>query len=290
MVLGQRSDPGDAFNQFWDIMQGMLDNLSQPVAFATAPLGQDETPYSRDLHRDGSLSSDTDIEEGIATRLSRKIGLTKRTSDNSFMTTREDSFANKTQSNLRQEFDEVLADEDDELAESFCLIPSGDEPATLSKENASMKTELTSLRERLASVEAALKARQEQDLVLRGNILSARKEAQRVMTASAMGQPRPVPDFGSLNLTVTPAPPPPSRDREAQLTRKVRELEEDMKVLRAENESQKQIIIRFRERWNGLKESAKRKKEAKAVATAAAQPVREKILEEPEPDVDEVNK
>lgn len=59
------------------------------------------------------------------------------------------------------------------------------------------------------------------------------------MTASAMGPPRPVPDFGSLNLNVPPAPTAPiGRDREAQLTKRVRELEEDAKVLRAENESQ----------------------------------------------------
>lgn len=273
MLLGQRSDPGDIlFNQFWKVTTELLENISQPVAFASAPLGYPP-------RRDAGSSSDTDIEDGLTTRLSKRIGLTKRTSDNLFMTAREDSF---TKNNLRQEFDEVLADEDDELAESFCVIPSGEEPAKLSKENAALKSEISGLREQLASVEAALKARQEQDLVLRGNILSARKEAQRVMTASTMGQSRQVPDFGSLNLNVTPAASPPGRDREAQLARKVRELEEDMKLLRAENESQKQIIIRFRERWNGLKESAKRKKEAKAAANAAAQPVREKIVEEPE--------
>jgi hypothetical protein len=44
------------------------------------------------------------------------------------------------------------------------------------------------------------------------------------------------------------------------------------------------MIIRFRERWNGLKESAKRKKEAKAAAVASSSPVREKIVEEPEPE------
>jgi len=86
-------------------------------------------------------------------------------------------------------------------------------------------------------------------------------------------------------VAVPPVPtPPPGRDRESQLTKRVRELEEDVKVLRAENESQKQMIVRFRERWNGLKESAKRKKEAKAAAAAASSPVREKIIEEPEPE------
>jgi hypothetical protein len=31
-------DPQDPFNQFWNKLEQMLDNLSQPVAFATIPL------------------------------------------------------------------------------------------------------------------------------------------------------------------------------------------------------------------------------------------------------------
>lgn len=79
-----QSDPGDAFNQFWNIMQGMLDNLSQPVAFATAPLGHPEVPISPslpdktdDLRRDGSLSSDTDLDEPIFSKFTRRIGISR---------------------------------------------------------------------------------------------------------------------------------------------------------------------------------------------------------------------
>jgi hypothetical protein len=42
------------------------------------------------------------------------------------------------------------------------------------------------------------------------------------------------------------------------------------------------MIVRFRERRDKLKESAKRKKEAKAAAEAGMTGVREKIVEEPE--------
>lgn len=75
-----QSEPGDAFNQFWNAMQGMLDNLSQPVAFATAPLGTEEnvipsgshTPPTQ-LRRDSSLSSDDD--EHMLSKWTRRIGL-----------------------------------------------------------------------------------------------------------------------------------------------------------------------------------------------------------------------
>jgi hypothetical protein len=33
-----QTDPQDPFNQFWNKLEQVLDNLSQPVAFATIPL------------------------------------------------------------------------------------------------------------------------------------------------------------------------------------------------------------------------------------------------------------
>lgn len=66
-------------------MQGMLDNLSQPVAFATVPLGpetsQDSTTPDNtapEIRGDGGLSSDTDLDEPIFSRFSRKIGLGRK--------------------------------------------------------------------------------------------------------------------------------------------------------------------------------------------------------------------
>lgn len=75
----EKSDPGDAFNHFWRIMEGMLDNLSQPVAFTTAPLGT-ESSYSgkRGLQRDGSSGSETEREEAFVSRFSRKLGFDAR--------------------------------------------------------------------------------------------------------------------------------------------------------------------------------------------------------------------
>ena len=70
---------------------------------------------------------------------------------------------------------------DDELADSFCLIPSKSDPtpAALKEENASLKAELEKQRQQLANMEMALKARQEQDQHLRDNIMLARKEVRR---------------------------------------------------------------------------------------------------------------
>lgn len=45
---------------------------------------------------------------------------------------------------------------------------------------------------------------------------------------------------------------------------------------------QKLMITKFRERWEKLKESAKRKKEAKVAAEVAIAGARDRIVEEPE--------
>ena len=76
-IFPQQSDPGDAFNQFWKILEGMLENLSQPVAFATAPLavGELQPTSAEALQRNGSVSSDTDLEEPMVRRITRRIGI-----------------------------------------------------------------------------------------------------------------------------------------------------------------------------------------------------------------------
>lgn len=50
------------------------------------------------------------------------------------------------------------------------------------------------------------------------------------------------------------------------------------------------MIAKFRERWEKLKESAKRKKDAKANAEASKSAVAERIDEDPEGEAEEASK
>ncbi|KAF5386747.1 hypothetical protein D9615_001828 [Tricholomella constricta] len=287
LLAGQRSDPGDAFNQFWNIMQGMLDNLSQPVAFATVPLGNTEaasgvrTPPTP--RRDASLSSDTDsADEPMFSRFTRRIGIGRDGNKAGRKST-----LSVAMSSYDDEFDEGLFDEEslgDELSESFFVIPSGNEPtpAALKRENVTLKLEADAMKKRLEATERVLQLRKEQDLQLRDSIFQATREAQRAMGASMVGQ-RTGLDLSSLNLNVPAVPLPGiTSGREAQYARRLKELEEELRGVRAENEKHKAMIAKFRERWEKLKDSAKRKKEAKAAAAAVSMSTREKIVEEPE--------
>jgi hypothetical protein len=65
----------------------------------------------------------------------------------------------------------------DELSESFCLVPSGPEPAAaLKQENTKLKAEMNALQQRLLNAERVLQIRQEQDQQLKDSIVLARRE------------------------------------------------------------------------------------------------------------------
>ncbi|KAI6039013.1 hypothetical protein EDC04DRAFT_2868139 [Pisolithus marmoratus] len=287
MVLGQRSDPGDAFNNFWNIMEGMLDNLSQPVAFATAPLATEVgMPGKLGSRRDCGSSSDTDRDEAFVARFSRRLGLGSASKSS-------ESYRHISVYMLVEETEEeVLVDGGDDLSESFYLVPPEAEQSlsALKKENASLKREVDEMQMRLTATERVMQLRKEQDQQLRDSIVLARQQAQRAMGASLMvqrtgGQSSPV-DFSALNINLPPVPTPVTalnagRDRDAQHMRRIRELEEELRNLRTENDKQKIMIGRFRERWEKLKESAKRKKDAK-IAEGMKTGVGERIEEEPE--------
>lgn len=186
-LIQLKSEPGDIlFNQFWKVTTDLLENISQPVAFASAPIRYPPTPRKE-------TGMESENERGIASRLS---GFSKRLVENSYQIATGTQRPQATSSSLQDDLDEVLADDglspncvasmtsyleflDDDLAESFFVIPSGDEKQKLRKENAAMKAEISTLQNKLSEVNAILKMRQDKDNVLRDNILHARREVRR---------------------------------------------------------------------------------------------------------------
>jgi hypothetical protein len=272
----------------------MLDNISQPVAFATAPLSDLDIPNDTTaqsgsgsqtppqnphvyggigLRRDNSasrldsLTSRSNHDENYLSKWTKRMGIGRQGSAASTSSTVKDGFDD-------DEFDDEFLEEGmyflslseneatvgnqttvigDDLSGSFFLIPSGSEasPAALRKENASLKAELAATQERLKAAEHMLKLRKEQDMQLRNSIFEVRSllspicnsspshtvQAQRVMSASGM-LPRPNSDMSLLNFGKHPAVPIPSLkpNREAQYTKRIKELEEELRAMRAENE------------------------------------------------------
>lgn len=181
-------------------MEGMLDNLSQPVAFTTAPLGT-ETGSSgkRGVQRDGSSGSETEREAPLVSKFSRKLGLDGRPKSSMLLSgqsviTLMLLVQNKMLSSkkLTKKFLQTMVGLStnkigsmstiktigDDLSESFCLIPLESEPATsaLKKENISLRQEIEEMQNRLAEAERVLQLRKEQDQLLRDSIVMARHQ------------------------------------------------------------------------------------------------------------------
>ncbi|TFL06964.1 hypothetical protein BDV98DRAFT_556994 [Pterulicium gracile] len=303
LLAGQRSDPGDAFNQFWSIMQGMLDNLSQPVAFATLPLNGEDTsnaypptpsPSTSAANIRPTNGNDENAEGDLVSRMSRRFGL------GALGRSPSKPNVNSSKSAVLEEPDEFDEFSLDELSESFCVVGTDASAAGLKLENATLKANVDNLKARLATMERMLKVRKDQDQQLRDSIVMARREAHRAMASSTIGAPgagsmatlQRNPQGDAFKMAGSPVLGPItglSSGREAQYSKRIRELEEEvkgtnneLKAVKAENEKHKQIIANFKKKWDKLKESAKKKKEAKAQAESHNDAVHERIAEDPE--------
>jgi hypothetical protein len=157
---------------------------------------------------------------------------------------------------------------DDELAESFFLIPSSanTKPASasnspLQQENATLKAELQAAQKQLAMQEQQLRKRADQDRELRASIVVAKQEvglssvahsslltpsllqAQRAMASSMViqppprGQPNMGPPIGSVLPDLGTLPFMPG-GLVGDQSKRVRELEEEVRFLKVENEKQ----------------------------------------------------
>lgn len=212
-IVGSQSEPGDPFTQFWNIMQGMLDTLSSPVAFATAPIGNPENTDIQNSSPNGSAANllsrvssasgslikrdssfgniDTEADEPIFARLGRTLGKAKESIRQNYA--QKSSHLNAAEDDDDEDFDESLFDDSklcigqvgnpcrwpcsgDELSESFLVIPSGSEQAALRKENTSLKLDLVAAQKRLEMVEKRLHLREKQDQQLRDSIYQATRE------------------------------------------------------------------------------------------------------------------
>lgn len=279
MVLGGKVDPqDDPFNVFWNKLEKMLDNLSQPVAFATIPLT---------ASADGPKEAPAGPKAPISVSGNNTLGL-------------HINGSHVEQESIEDQLSRAMEDDDELLSEwgmdeSFYVIPSATPPPSeqrLHSENEVLKQELEAAKAKLLATEKILKNRVEQERALRDSIISVRREAQRAISASTLGSRAGT--AGALDATL-PAifsqaagimTQQPTNllgpERETQYVRRIRELEDELRLSRVENEKNKATIQRFRERWEKLKESAKRKRSARAAEGTGGGGVKETIQEEPE--------
>ncbi|CAE6459319.1 unnamed protein product [Rhizoctonia solani] len=310
MMLGGRpGEHNEAFDQFWKTLEGMLENLSQPVAFATAPLARNSPGNKEAVDEDDGGESDASSNDSFCIIESKDPTVAQTLKSAIF-----GSSASSSPASSKNSKKSIIPNPS--LARS--AYPPPPRIQQLETENAALKTDLERAIMRANTAERTLRQRAGQELALRESILSVRREAQRAMSATtatlrtsslagpmpsrnqaliaspslaapispvvlapptavapapALAAPTPVP---AVKLPAVPAAPAVSASR-------IAELEEEIRQLKAENEKQKAQMAKYRERWEKLKESAKRKRAAKGqLETSGAANVT--IPEEQEPE------
>jgi len=274
MILTQRSELGEdsPFDIFWKVTSEIMDNLSQPMSFQSAAMAALDAVENRSNRSQDSQTAEE--PSGSSSKLSSSKTIS--------------AFKSNTTPKVNNPTSEDTLDFDDDgydSSDSFCLIPSTSENTNtitqLKKENSTLKSKIDAMQTQMSTVRKQMALRNEQDLQLRDHIITARKEAQRAMAASTSFSAAPNSMMNIAGASLHSPSPSGGRDREAQFLRRIRELEEEVRLVRVENDKQKAMIAKFRDRWEKLKESAKRKKSARASGTDTSS-VRERIDEDPE--------
>ncbi|KAK1926329.1 hypothetical protein DB88DRAFT_481460 [Papiliotrema laurentii] len=263
--LGVVPDTLDPFSRFWGMLENMLDDISNPVAFASAPLGINTIPGP-------ALRSSKPDDAGKRGERKDKGKGPQRTaspSDSFFVVP---SMYGRRKASPTPEDKGQTVDKDRPQDKGTV---TGKTPEELALENEHLRTsldEIASHAERLERANRALQAQHdERERTMRTIAVGMRREAQKVK----QGQ-----DLLRSQLVSSIAHPPRSArmghspaevntgaggsDGDPALRARIKELEEQVSVLKADNEKQKGQVDKYRDKLHQIKANARAKREARA--------------------------
>ncbi|CAI2173096.1 1577_t:CDS:10 [Funneliformis geosporum] len=234
-------DEADPFNKFWDIVEGLVQKISNPVAFATVPLNG---AYSR-----ASLDQNT-IQPSLPIRYN--------TVNENIV---DDSKVEELSAAMMESFYIIPKDQrpnsrtgkppqTSSSSSPSTPIPSESKDSTktleeYSIENKQLKTIIDKLSKRMLSYEKAA----EENNMLKSSILQFKNDVQKQ----------------AKRIKVKQTSPESSTVGNAHLQKRIKELEEENRVLKSERDKQNELIVKYKDRWEKLKESAKKKRVNKQV-------------------------
>ncbi|WWC66997.1 uncharacterized protein I206_100904 [Kwoniella pini CBS 10737] len=253
--FGSPPETLDPFSRFWGMVENMIEEVSGPVMFATAPVDL--------LHSDPKKNSDAQLSRE---RLSTKV------KDKKKETTGEDSFYVVKNRNKGKGKEIESTDEEEEIVPKPSASASSGPSKTaeeLSLENASLKTSLDALAIHAESVDQTNKALnmklEEREKGLKIIMEGLKKEAGRVKAGQEVWKSQIL--ANSLMSSTNPGRiPSGSSGKDDASKKRIKELEDEVKSLKGENQKQKEQIGRYKERFEKIKMNAKAKKEAKLAA------------------------
>lgn len=218
-------DDVDPFNRFWGVVEPMVNKLSQTSSPPASSLGQP------------TAMSDTVFDEAEINRIKHEMSFI----DDSFFTCPRETHQDQTKYTLSDQNPLKSTPDPDDNPE--------EENRVLKAQIADIKNEIQNLQQR--SVDST---------VLKSSIIQFKKDVHKQALRVLQTQESAMMTRSAMTTGSTP-----SRNvrhvgtSTAEIMNRIRELEEANKVLRSQNRKQDALMNKYRERWEKLKEGAKKR-------------------------------
>ncbi|KAL9543317.1 hypothetical protein MBANPS3_008171 [Mucor bainieri] len=258
------------FLKFFESVNRLVENVCNPaVAFTSAPLNENDIP----------IPDEVDVDESPSMLQQSHNNTNAMMMDSYFIVTdpRDESMVTTIQKQLGS------------LSINGVSAPSAADSCKL--ENEKLRVQLAHLKKRLKSLQMSA----EENNMLKSSVLQFRddvhKQAKRIMQShheSSMrasssliagaggGGGGPNVMFGSRHSPLAAG----SGNGNHDLASRLRDLEEENKQLRLQNEKQKVLVNRYKERWEMLKANAKKRRAPSSLSTVVSNVITEELEEE----------
>ncbi|KAK4518703.1 uncharacterized protein ATC70_008925 [Mucor velutinosus] len=256
------------FLKFFESVNQLVENVCNPaVAFTSAPLNENDIP----------IPDEVDVDQS-STILQQSHNTNATMMDSYFIVTdpKEESMVSTIQKKMGS------------LSINDATAPNIIDSCKL--ENEKLRVQLAHLKKRLKSLQMSA----EENNMLKSSVLQFRddvhKQAKRIMQshhessmrasasliAGGVGAAGPNIMHGSRHSPLAIGNGNGSHD----LASRLRDLEEENKQLRLQNEKQKVLVNRYKERWEILKANAKKRRAPSSLSTVVSNVITEELEEE----------
>ncbi|WWC85623.1 uncharacterized protein L201_000488 [Kwoniella dendrophila CBS 6074] len=260
--FGSPPETLDPFSRFWGMLENMIEEVSGPVMFATAPVNRPPAT---------SANKNTDIKSNKKEdKLHREKTITTKDKGKNKEENSEDSFYVVRKGKGKEKEIESTDDEEDQKGRPNTGTGGPTKTAEeLLLENESLKISLDGLAIHAESLDTSnkllKKQLEEREKGLKVIMESLKKEAGRVKAGQEIWKSQLLANSLAHSTTNTISNRQgPSDDSISK--KRIKELEDELRSMKAENEKQKETITRYKERFEKIKLNAKAKKEAKLAA------------------------
>lgn len=230
----EEEDSEDPFNKFWGVVEPMMDRLSNPVAFTSAPIHDNDEPI---LDKPHQVMSGESVGEEEQSRIEREMSsISECFFAPNKPVTKEEELTHSDSSRDYEKENEELRAQIQQLTDKIQILEKKSVDSTV------LKSSIIQFKNDVHK--QALK------------ILQTQESSMMTRSATATGL--------SLSKNIRTA-----GTSTAEIVNRIKELEDANRNLRSQNRKQDALMIKYRERWEKLKEGAKKRHTTSTTSTTS---------------------